>query len=1120
MFGAVRIARGAPAGEWLDVGARKPRSIVAALALHAGKPVSADLLADLVWAGEPPRAAHGALHAYISGLRKILDPERTSRSAASVLETTDHGYVLRVSPEDVDAHRFASGVRRLERVLAPLTTQLTTGDRAGWPGRSALVATLDELDAVLGTWTGTPYADLLEHPDVVAERSALEQVRASAEQARLLGLLALGEHASVLSTTESRVATNALQERWWALHALALTRAGRQAEALDSLRAVRTLLADELGLDPGAELRDLERAILRQDGWLLAALDAEPASVAPRSAGPTVEVATHEEGPVGRASERARLHALLDGPAGAALLVGEPGIGKSWLAHDLADEARGRGYVVASGACSQDDGAPPLWPWLRIVRTLDPEADTDVTAIAERSTEDASAARQAFETSHRIAQALFRAADEAPVLVLLDDLHWADDATLRTLRHVLAETAPHTRLVVVATRRAHPEPTGALAEVGEAFARRHALRLDLAGLDTADARALVRSVAGDAIADDTADAWQRRAAGNPFFLVELARLAEPDVAEVPATVRDVVTRRFTALPERALDTLRLAAVAGRRFQAATVAAGGGLDADEVLDDLEHARVAGLVVEEGAGDYSFAHALTRDAVHQSLPPTRRARLHAQVAHALESDVAVRRVLDEDERTAELARHWLASGPSHLDRAWRAARAAADQARGLSAYAEAQALRAAAVEAHRRSADGDEVQRFELLLELAHDASYAAWWPQVEKAAFDAMALGRAMGSPERVAEAATTLTRYCVWLPHEPEAVFEDVIDDLRWALAHVADGDHATRARLMLVLAVELYYVEDAVAERRALLESGLALARTGHDPALLWWACRTAWMGAWAPHLLDVREPWAAEGLGAARQAGDAAGVAVITLVMALDALERADLAGWTRLSEEASRLADRERLPYVSISLQWLRMTLAGLRSDRAGVAREHAAMSETAPQVAIPMKDAQAPAAELLSRIWDRDALSGKVDELLAAFRDIFGTATVTHVMLARAGRVEEVRPLLARSPLPAEVDTYWSTVNDWVFETEAAVLAEDRALATLALERLRPYAGRLSIAGASAVSGPVDGYLALLEAFVGDPAVASRSADAALATAEEWGFAAYSDWLLAWRDSLGF
>ena len=163
---------------------------------------------------------------------------------------------------------------------------------------------------------------------------------------------------------------------------------------------------------------------------------------------------------------------------------------------------------------------------------------------------DTSAASQAFQTSDRIARALFAVAERTPVLVVLDDLHWSDDATLRTLRHVLATTPPDARLVVVATRRAHPEPTGALAEVGEAFARRHALRLDLDGLGAHEARMLVRSVAGPEIADATADAWHRRAAGNPFFLVELARLDEEDVAEVPATVRDVVTRRLAVLDDR------------------------------------------------------------------------------------------------------------------------------------------------------------------------------------------------------------------------------------------------------------------------------------------------------------------------------------------------------------------------------------------------------------------------------------------------------------------------------------------------------------------------------------------------------------------------------------------
>ena len=504
-------------------------------------------------------------------------------------------------------------------------------------------------------------------------------MRTAAEQGRLLGLLALGEPASVLATTEARVATNQLQERWWALHALALTRVGRQADALDALREVRNLLGDELGLDPGPELRDLEQAILRQESWLVAALERrlrglevsglDGASRPPRPARGATS-STDEVESVGRATERARLSALLDTPAGAALLVGEPGIGKTWLTNQLAEEATQKGYVVARGACSQDDGAPPLWPWLGVLHTLQP--DDDLAELTDQGNET-SAASQAFQTSDRIARAVFAVAERTPVLVVLDDLHWSDDATLRTLRHVLATTPPEARLVVVATRRAHPEPTGALAEVGEAFARRHALRLDLDGLGTDEARTLVRSVAGPEIGDATADAWHRRAAGNPFFLVELARLDEEDVAEVPATVRDVVTRRLAVLDDGALDTLRLAAVAGRRFQAMTVAAAAAADLDDVLDDLETARAAGLVVEEDAGDYSFAHALTRDSVYQSVPSTRRSRLHAQVANAFESDPAVRRLLAADELTAELARHWLAAGPSHLDKAWRAARA---------------------------------------------------------------------------------------------------------------------------------------------------------------------------------------------------------------------------------------------------------------------------------------------------------------------------------------------------------------------------------------------------------------------------------------------------------------
>jgi DNA-binding SARP family transcriptional activator len=1122
VFGAARIARDVPEGQeptWQEVGARKPRSVLAALAMYAGRPVSADVLADLVWAGEPPRAAHGALHAYISGVRKALDPERTSRSVDSVLATTDHGYVLRVEPGEVDVHRFVRDVRRIERLLAPLTTQLTTGDRAAWPGRGTVTAALDELDGALAAWTGTPYADLLEHPDVVAERAALEQVRTAAEQGRSLGLLALGEAASVLATTEMRVASHQLQERWWALHALALTRVGRQADALDALREVRELLSDELGLDPGPELRDLEQAILRQETWLVATLEPADGPVTGFRDGRRATSSTSEALGVGRVPERARLNEVLDSPAGSALLVGEPGIGKTWLTTQVADEAARRGFVVAKGACSQDDGAPPLWPWLGVLHTLQP--GHDLGRLTEPKT-DESAASQAFQTSDRIAKALLEVARAQPVLVILDDLHWADDATLRTLRHVLATTPADSRLAIVATRRTHPEPTGALAEVGEAFARRHAIRIDLDGLDGEEARALVRTVARAAVSDETVDAWHQRAAGNPFFLVELARLDEEDPTQVPATVRDVVTRRLATLDDRALDTLRMAAVAGRRFQALTVAGAAAHELDDVLDDLETARAAGLVNEEGAGDYAFAHALTRDSVYQSVPSTRRARMHAQVANTVESDAAVRRLLAADEVTAELARHWLAAGPSHVDRAWRAARAAADQARKVSAWQEALELRQAAVSSLRRSADHEEAALFELLLEVAHDAAYGARWTDVESACMEAITIGRMLGSPSKVAEAAAAMAAYCVWQPHAPEVVFEDVIDDLRWALAHddVEDGDLATRCRLQLALAIELYYVPGTEAERQALMDTGMALAHRAGDPSLLWWASRAAWMAAWTPQLLEQRIAWINEGLAAAREVGDEAAQAVLLTSLAVDSLEAGRREDWLAASGEAMRLADKHRLPYVHLGLHWMLMCLASLSGDAGAVARHHRSLSETAPQVAVPMQHVHAPAAAMFASLWDPEALAAMADETLSALRDHYGTATTTHLLLSRTGRPDDVRRLLDQSPMPDEPLTYWSSLSDWADEAEAAAVSGHISLATQAVEVLRPYGGRIGVAGISAVHGPLDGYLSLALAAIGLPDEAAERADAALAQATEWGFTAYVEWLMAQRKRMAF
>jgi predicted ATPase len=216
---------------------------------------------------------------------------------------------------------------------------------------------------------------------------------------------------------------------------------------------------------------------------------------------------------VGRDDELAALVALLDaadgGRPGFAALVGEPGIGKSRLASELARVAQDRGATVLVGRCSQDEGAPPLWPWRSVMAGLGEELAGDQVA------DDDGGAR--FRSWERIARQLLEASTEQTLLVVLDDLHWADASSLRVLG-LLLEIAEQGRCLVVCTWRDQPPPTGALAAAAEGMARRHCLRLHLSGPAVARRRAGGGGGgAGAAPRTPTPEALRARTDGNPFF---------------------------------------------------------------------------------------------------------------------------------------------------------------------------------------------------------------------------------------------------------------------------------------------------------------------------------------------------------------------------------------------------------------------------------------------------------------------------------------------------------------------------------------------------------------------------------------------------------------------------
>jgi DNA-binding SARP family transcriptional activator len=463
-----------PAGE-IRLGGAKQRTLLALLLLHANEVVPTGTLIELLWTEAPPADAAKALQVQVSRLRRALE--------ADVLRTLPGGYLLEVDPAEFDLRRF-------EELAAAGRELLAQGDAAA--ARGTLTDALD-------LWRGTPLAEFAANPLARREAGRLEELRLAALEDRIDADLALGAHGQLVGELEALVARHPLRERLRAQLMLALYRAGRQADALAAYREARRALVDELGIEPGRQLHELEQSILRQD----TALDL-PVSSGTRPGRRAAGIF------VGRERELAELApALEDLAAGRGrlfLVSGDSGVGKTRLADELASRAKDAGARVLWGRCSKRAGAPPYWPWTQALQSLAdvPELDPAL-GDAER-----------FRLFVDLAARLRQASRGQPVLLVFDDVQHGDDLSLLLLEFVAGELAVM-HVAIVATFVESPDMPDALAALAGHSAH-HRLRLQPLGIED-----VARFLELTGTMDVDAAALHADTGGNPRLVWQRAR---------------------------------------------------------------------------------------------------------------------------------------------------------------------------------------------------------------------------------------------------------------------------------------------------------------------------------------------------------------------------------------------------------------------------------------------------------------------------------------------------------------------------------------------------------------------------------------------------------------------
>jgi DNA-binding SARP family transcriptional activator/tetratricopeptide (TPR) repeat protein len=1082
---------------------RQVRLLLAYLLLNRLRHVGREELIGALWPEQTPASEDAALRTLLSRLRSGL--------GASALAGRDE--LILDLPEPVWMDFEAAG-SELQRAVH----SLEVGDpRSAWALAQVPfnIASRGLLPGAVAPW-------------LEPRRQELEDTRLGALEVIGRAGLRLGgsQLASVERAARALIETEPYRESGYVLLMESLAARGNVAEGLRVFERLRTLLRDELGTAPSPEALAAHQRLLRPGSRSVSAGASEPVTTELPA-----ELRARSEVPlVGRRRELETLSSLWskaraeDPPQSRIVVIaGDAGIGKTSLAAELARRAHADGGVVLAGR-APEEALVPYQPFLEALRhyvVTAPEAELR-QSIRDYGPE---LARLVPELSRRIGELpppggepeseryrLFEAvvgllaaiSTSAPILLVLDDLQWADRPTLLLLRHLARSPEPGNVLILVAYRT---EATGGV--LGDALAdlKREGLltRLDVAGLSERETAELVRARTGDAPSSAFARALHRETEGNPFFVEEIVRHLEEEGVQIgaagarelhrfalPEGVKQMIARRTGRLSPKTIEWLRVAAVLGRDFDAALLEQLLGLEEEQFLGALEEALAAGLLLESGSepGRYSFSHALIREALYEGMSAPRRARLHRRVGEVLEAA--------GETAPGTLSHHFTrGAGPEDPEKAIAYAREAAEQATEQRSYEEAAEHYARSVDVATRFAPEDEARRCELLLLLGDAWAKAGERSAAWEAFREASELAERLGDAERLARAAIGASRRYV---QAPGVVDTEVIELIERARERTEGARSLVRVRLLNRLCGALYFSPER-GRMAELSDEAMRLAQELDDPEAKVHALAARRRALWdAPHL-ESRLETSTEMLTLAQRVGEPELQLQAHAWLVVDLLEHGDRDAVDAQIAAFSAGADQLRQPlYIWHAIVWRVMSsLLDGRLERADeLAAEALAAGAPGEWVTAP----QYFAIQLLA-IRREQARMGELEQAVGrlvdsnsgrpAWRAAFADVLLESGQLDRAA--EQLAILASNDFTDIPPDGDWMTTVTLLSEVSAGL--GDAPTAARLYELLTPFAEMNVVIGLAALClGSASRFLGKLALTLGEERAATEHFELAL------------------------